>query len=651
MEHPSLALRGNKKCPKRLRRVASAQRAGQRSDEVEVIRDAAKTHIENGECLWLHFEQAYSYYKLGKFDRALYALKLCADGMPPRELHRSDITPLPSLDGQEVTTATECQVTLDPTLSEKYGFLLAQIYFRLGRFNRARDIYNITQKGEEDPLVSLNALSVDLNLAADLDSDAKRNLFMDIDRHMDKRIDKGDGISYEFFYNWAIAKILEGDYDKAENYLDLAEERLSSELKDELGEDHTLHTEPSFVAIEATRVYLLDRRNCQDLAKKRIDGLWENFKDSDSIDPGILMIVLNSWLSLCIVEEVGDMTAAVSRLEALLKNGNVNCKFTKRELLDIHHNIVARLIASGNSARCKVHMMKFMDFLKKDAFLHNGLASVEYSEGRVDSSISVLKRGISINKKSILLMHSVVSVLLAEGRYTSTLRTVQLFAEELKASGYSAFYWGTLLDCYIYLRHKDEVVNVLNELLECEYSQDIAAVLQRGCKFLESQGMYDEARKIHSALYDKEKKDTVAYCGILFNESFMDIDEGIAFTLPVAISDSLFKDLRFIDAEELEAEGKMKIRKHTMDERKVRKSRRRKRVKKVDTSRGPPDPERWLPKYQRAAFKKMMKRKKDATRGNTQGSTTYTSSSKPTSVTISTDTAASQNRRRRNRKK
>lgn len=332
------------------------------------------------------------------------------------------------------------------------------------------------------------------------------------------------------------------------------------------------------------------------------------------------------------------------------------------QLVDVHHNIVRRLLASCNHRDAKAHMMKFMGRLRHDESLYNNLACVDYLEGKVDGSISILKRGLSVKPHSILLMRSIVRVLLSERRYKSVLSTVQPFAADLLNGGHAGFYWGTILQCYIHLGNKHGVIDVLSKLVDCGHTPEIAEALQCGCRFLESQGMHQEARGIYSRLCSLDPNNTIAYCGVLYNESFLD-DESIgAFTLPSSVADSLFKELRFIDAEELENEGKLKMHRQVLGESKTRKSRKRRRAPKVDTSKGQPDPERWLPKFERAAFKKMLKRKKDMTKGYTQGSTDAAGPSKPTSLTISTDSSQSRFvaihhlishtiRRRRNRKK
>ncbi|UVC49375.1 hypothetical protein MACK_003206 [Theileria orientalis] len=153
-----------------------------------------------------------------------------------------------------------------------------------------------------------------------------------------------------------------------------------------------------------------------------------------------------------------------------------------------------------------------------------------------------------------------------------------------------------------------------------------------GCKYLEDQNKHKEAVEIYKQLYSKNKEDKLAQLGILYNQSFLSENY---IELPREYVDVVVRDVRFIDAEELEADYKVTF--HFEDQAKpvktkVKKNKKR-RNKKPKNPTGNPDPERWLHKYERTIYKKQAKRRKDATKGLTQGSTA-TVASKPTTGTI-----------------
>ncbi|GIX65747.1 signal recognition particle 72 kDa protein [Babesia caballi] len=636
VEHPSLVEQSHQRCPKRMRLAARERRAEQHADRLEVVRGAVGAHIVNGECMWLHFEQAYSYYKLGHFERALSALRLCGANERPCDLQRSTKGNGPSADA---TTAAD--VRLNDALLPKYRFLLAQVYVRLGRFASARLIYSSAQTSKEDSLVALNSLSTDLNLAADLDQTARAALFASIDRDIEAKAGSEEALSYEHAYNWAIAKLLEGDFASAEAHLDVSEERLYAELQNDLGESSSAGGQPEFAALGALRVFLLHQRGCGELARSRNDALMASFDDHEGIDPAVLLIIRNNCL--CLRGPEDGVAELIAKLEVLLKRDNVVCKFTPRELVAVHGNVLIRLLVAGDTASCRRHVMRFMDRLRQDESLHNTLACAEYIEGKVDGSISALKRGLAAHPGSVRLKLSLIRLLISARRFKSALRTAQAFEAALLSNGEAVFYWSALLQCYVQLGNLRGVVDVLSRLADCPHSPATAAALWRGCRFLESHGRHEEALRVYRCLLERDPESAPVLCGVLFNESFLPgAAGGRSHPLPAAVSESLFQGLRFIDPEELEAEGQVRFVPQAVEVRKSVKSRKRRRVRapKVDTTRGTPDPERWLPKYQRAAFKKLLKRKKDMTKGHTQGSTADSASTKPSSGTIHTDSAS-----------
>ncbi|ORM40500.1 uncharacterized protein BXIN_1921 [Babesia sp. Xinjiang] len=649
VEHPSLAEVGNKRCPKRMRAESRERRAAENADVLEVLREAPGLHIVNGECHWLHFEQAYCYYKMGHYESALTALRLCSCNERPRDLRRSSCLPTSE-------SSKDVEVVLDKSLSPKYKFLLAQVYVRLGFFEYARSLYSELQGTKDDPLVSLNLLSTNLNMLSHLDDGSHSALFESINRDIDERSGRGDNLSYEYSYNWSIAKVLENDFSTAESYLDISEERLVAELQSDFGDSFDIRSQREFFALDALRVFLLHHRGCDELASSRNASLMSRFMDCDGVDPGIMLIVLNNCLCL---RDSSGMSTLVPRLESLLKRSNVVCKFSHQELLDVHRNVIAYLLEIGDTSGCKAHIMKFICRLKHDAILYHSLGAVDYAEGKVDGSISALKRGLSSHKGNVMLIRCLLNVLLSCRRFKMALRTAQLYESFLLESSCASFYWCVLLECHMSLGNRELVVDILSRLLEYPYCSDISIFLKEGCRFLESHGMHAEALVIYRRVHELVPTDVSACCGVLFNESYLSDPVGdIPDSLLSVVSDSLFGELRFIDAEELESEGQLVYVQEMVDvgnlgTRRSRHRSRRRRGRHLqqqgDTALVPPDPERWLPKYQRSAFKKQLKRKKELLKGHSQGASVDSSTAKPTSVTITTE--SSHSRRRRNKKK
>ncbi|BAM38705.1 conserved hypothetical protein [Theileria orientalis strain Shintoku] len=256
--HPAVSDKPRKRRETHLNHCDDEMRKGQ--EALEKIRNAAKAHYANDNCLWFHFEQSYCYYKLGKYDLGLKALSMCTESVPPRELIKSqDEYPL------DATTFPDTKSTL----------LKAQLCLRLGHFKEASEIYaSLKLKGAES-LLQVNRLSVDISLASRSPKDQRQQLLETVNRKIDDHMDRAKSDDpYELYFNYACACVLSNDVLKAQDYLDVANEMLENELK---SEEYDPDEQVEFANIFAFRAFLNSKRGNEELARSINKKLLETF--------------------------------------------------------------------------------------------------------------------------------------------------------------------------------------------------------------------------------------------------------------------------------------------------------------------------------------------------------------------------------------
>ncbi|AFZ80396.1 hypothetical protein BEWA_032490 [Theileria equi strain WA] len=598
----------------------------------ENIKRAASTHLNGDNCLWFHFEQSYCYYKLGKYDLGLQVLSMCSEGLPPRDLLKT-----------VQNTQDTCKIDDKPLLDSKVTLLKAQLLLRLGHFEQARSIYNNVKIKGSQSLVSINRLSVDIALASETSGEDKEAVINDLHKSIEKYFSKPKSDDpYELYYNYACAYALSGDILKAQDYLDLADETLVNELKGE-NLDVDGQDQAEFANILAFRAFLHGKRGNLELGKSINTDLFNTMSTSLDVDQSTFLVVLCNQLLF------GDenVDILVPKIESLLKKEQIVRKFSTEDLKSIHENCICAMLARGNVKDSQRYLNNFKHQLK-DVDLILLKAALLSAEGKTSKSMSLLRQGLSQGSKSFKLASCLIRLLLKEGKYKEALSVSQdyydLFTvtnEALKA------YFLLVIKVHISLGSTEGVHSSLLKLLNVASPSGDSDVIKAGCSYLESQNKHLEAMEIYSELYKRDNNDKMALCGILYNESFTDVDQGIK--LSKDFIDGITRDIRFIDPEELEATTKVTFQTEEHKEGEKLKRRKRKRPgKKPKNMDLPVDPERWLHKYERVSFKKSARRRKDATKGQTQGSTSA-SSSKPTTGSISATTNAAKRGKRKKR--
>eukprot|EP00375_Theileria_parva_P003032 XP_765713.1 hypothetical protein [Theileria parva strain Muguga] len=363
------------------------------SDDVkESLKEAVKTHYNNDLCCWLHFEQSYCYYKLGKYKPGLKTLLLCFNNLPPQDLLKSthkhgSVNQVNKANEDELYEKTDMgTVNFN---DKKLTLLLAQLCLRIGNFKEASDIYSKLKLKGAESLLSINRLSVDLSLSSQHSkgNELLNSLAKKIDDHiLNERHDP-----YELYFNYACAFVLLDDVTRAQDYLDIANEMLEGELKQE-GVDLDPEDQVEFANIFAFRAYLNFKRGNFELAKSINTNLIKTFDNTSDVDQATVLVSLNNQLFFGV--EPGEVTLMVRKIESLIKKEQISRKFSNSELRMIHGNCVWACLSSGNLKEAQRYLENFNRALdQKDLLLYK--AAVMCLEEKYTKSVSLLRQAIS----------------------------------------------------------------------------------------------------------------------------------------------------------------------------------------------------------------------------------------------------------------
>ncbi|XP_954531.1 uncharacterized protein TA19310 [Theileria annulata] len=584
--------------------IANSKTTESDNDSVkESIKEGVKIHYNNDICCWLHFEQSYCYYKLGKYKLGLKTLLMCYNNLPPQDLlkssHGHGSVNQNKVNEEELYEKSDLGSIIFN--DKKLTLLLAQLCLRIGNFKEASDIYSKLKLKGAESLLSINRLSVDLSLSSQYskDNELLTSLVKKIDDHIVERHDP-----YELYFNYACAFVLLDDVIRAQDYLDIANEMLENELKQE-GADLDPEEQVEFANILAFRAYLNFKRSNFELAKSINTNLIKTFINSLDVDQATVLVSLNNQLFFGYLHihnyhlarlirdnelyrvEPAEVTSMVRKIENLIKKEQIYRKFSDSELRMIHGNCIWACLSSGNLKEAHRYLENFNRSLhQKDLLLYK--AALMCVEGKYTKSISLLRQAITQFGDHRFVL-SLTKLLIKQIKYKDALSLLQQNQSQYQEyNEYYKEYHQLYVKLCILLGLTNEVVSVLNNYINNPKS-GCDEVVRTGCNYLENNGHHEDVVKICNYLYQRDKTDLSAKLGIVYNqtflnESFIEMDEQFSN-----------------NAEELENE--YKITYNIGEEENVGKSkarrRNKRRNKKPKNIVGNPDPERWLHKHER----------------------------------------------------
>ncbi|XP_026485848.2 signal recognition particle subunit SRP72 [Vanessa tameamea] len=517
----------------------------------------------------LHFEKAYSQYRLNSSKEAL----------------------------ETVDSATE----LTPALKE----LRAQILYRLEQYqdcyNLYRDIVKNTTDDYEDERKA-NMSAVVANLAA-LNPSADLPTF--------------EENTYELSYNAGTTLAMRGKYNEALPVLKKAEQACSESVIEDGGTEEEAKEEAAIIRVQ--------QGYCQQqMGKEKEAGiLYHNVLKDRPSDQALIAIASNN---LVVINRDTNVFDSRKRMKAATQDG-LEHKLNSRQRAIIAYNQAVLAIYSNQPDFCKQCCVKLSREFNQDKKAALVEASSLVKDGKRSQAVALLlKQDLTLAAAQVLLAQGdrkAVVKLLEESEYKYRPGIIGLLCTLLTAD--NEYEKASKLFSDVYEHYKDDIDN----------QASLRSVWRAAAEAHARAGRGAEATRAHEALARAAPHDRRSLARLVKAlGAHSPRARELAAGLP-PISQLEGK----IDVDALESSKWMmgaKVVKKTVQSKqeqspgtpgselgqktKTRRKRKTKLPPNADLSK-PPDPERWLPKYERTAYRKRRGIRRDVIKGS-QGMTT-----------------------------
>ncbi|KAJ3208921.1 hypothetical protein HDU67_006481 [Dinochytrium kinnereticum] len=494
-------------------------------------------------------------------------------------------------------------------LSGDLAHLELQLLYRTEQYDLAKKVSDniVTSLQSDDPYVSeimtnlsaVNAFSVASGKSAELPS-------LDISE------------TYETAYNRACIFISLEDFVSAENWLNIAKKRCTDVLREDGCSEDTIAKELTIIITQLAYVYQRTGR------KGEAEELYLSILQSKLGDSALLAIASNNLIS---IRGHKDLFDSVKRYRTTLAKG-LDQKLTtyQRKMIALNGCVLSLLMKKFSV--CKEQVQKLMQEFGNDPSLFLMQAGILLAEkGGLPKAIDYLKSNISLNSQSIVLVLGVVELYLRSGDATESIKTLEEFVKNAPpALCWKPFVVSVLACLYKQAKMLDKAVELINSAVKSwqSGSNDLdTAILRQTAAFKLECCRFIEAAKDYEQLVRKDSSDVESIAGLIMTYSEADLNAAQKYASYLPSKSSVFGKVN-IDVDGLESAPPIKkSTRQKKDEKstepslalKAKKIRKKKpRTDKVFDKSVIPDPERWMPRYERAAFKKKAG-KKDLLKG------------------------------------
>ncbi|XP_013184409.1 signal recognition particle subunit SRP72 [Amyelois transitella] len=517
----------------------------------------------------LHFEKAYTQYRLNCPNDAL----------------------------QTVDNAPE----MTPALKE----LRAQILYRLEQYQDCYNLYreivkNTTDEYEDER--QANMASVVANLAA-LNPSADLPQF--------------EESTYELSYNVGSTLAMRGKYNEALPVLKRAEQACSESVIDDGGTEEEAKEEAAIIRVQ--QAYCLQQMG----KEKEAASIYQNVLKDKPSDQALVAIASNN---LVVINRDTNVFDSRKRMKAATQDG-LEHKLNSRQRAAIAYNQAILAIYSNQPDFCKQCCVKLVREFGQERRAALVEASSLAKEGKRQQAVALLL------KHGDTLIFAAVQVLLAQGDRKAAVKLLE--ESEYK---YRAGVIGVLCTLLCADGETERASNMMKDVYNY-YKDDkrfasLRDVWRAAAEIHRRAGDPSATAAAHEALARAAPDDTRSLARLV--KALANVDPAKAKQLAKKLP-RLDQLETKIDIDALESSKWMmgaKVVKKTVSKQEqspgtpgselgqTKKAKRKRKTKlppNADLSR-PPDPERWLPKYERTAYRKRRGVRRDVIKGS-QGMT------------------------------
>ncbi|CAG9560178.1 unnamed protein product [Danaus chrysippus] len=492
---------------------------------------------------------------------------------------------------------------LTPALKE----LRAQILYRLEQyqecFNLYRDIVKNTDDDYEDERKA-NLSAVVANLAA-INQSADLPTF--------------EESTYELSYNSGTTLVMRGKYNEALSVLKKAEQACSESIIDDGGTEEEAKEEAAIIRVQ--------QAFCQQQMgkEKEAASLYHNVLKDKPSDQALVAIASNN---LVVINRDTNVFDSRKRMKAATQDG-LEHKLTSRQRASIAYNQALLAIYSNQPDFCKQCCVKLNREFKQDHRATLVEAASLHKEGKRQQAITLLL------KSGGVLVLAAVQIMLAQGDRKGVVKLLEDSEFKYKPAVIGLLY--TLLaadneyekasqmftDVYEHYKNDDEAMSSLRGVWRAAADAHAragdsarAALAHEALARAAPQDKRSLARLVKALRGDPARAKALAEALPPISELECKIDVDALESSKWMMGAKVVKKTVQSKQEQSPGTPGSELGQKTKPKRK----RKTKLPPNADLSR-PPDPERWLPKYERTAYRKRRGVRRDVIKGS-QGLTT-----------------------------
>jgi len=550
------------------------------------------------------FERAYCLYRLNRFQEALDALTSVAD--------EED--------------------------ASKRARLEAQVRYRMGDYKTCAGMYESLHN--EDP----NDSGLLVNALASRVSGGEPRQALGMMRSLEDLLES----SYELCFNFACALIDEGKLAEAQARLEEAKQICMAELlqAEELAEEDAslLEDHEELAAIHVQRGCVLQRRGALEEAHELYNKvLKRKTGQSQEVDITVLAVACNNVVALR--SEGRSLFDSLKRINVATKE-SLEHKLTRKQTIEITINKCLLLLQAHKMEEARRELQRLRDAFPGHPRVAITQAAMAYSEKNQKKCEEVLSSYLEEHPDSEEVLLALAQLHARQGRLEQAIKALEKLPVESRAEPRTL---AAVVAFHQRMKSPEKAVTCLKDAISFWSGKEsseadeetFAAVLKIAAQVatqLKDQAFAAEIFQLH--LEKVDGSDVSALCGLVKALASTDVERAEEYAHRLQVP-----SYAHLDPEELEKAPIPKVRPSqnkkrpeggaaeggaaeggaaevTATDEKVKTKKRRKRKPRYpkgfdpENPGPPPDPERWLPKRERAEFKKKMsKRNKNLMRG------------------------------------
>ncbi|KAI8367746.1 hypothetical protein BD560DRAFT_353356 [Blakeslea trispora] len=493
------------------------------------------------------------------------------------------------------------QQQTDPSLS----YLEAQLLYSQGHFEQAIKVYESLLKSSDKSNHLYDEIQV--NLLA-----AKAGLLYSNGNKEETEELKESADLYEVAYNAASVYLARGDIKKAQQQLELAHKQCSDRSQGMSKEEH--EQELAVIATQLGYTYQLQGRSTDAM------NIYKQLLESS--DLAVAAVVSNNVVA---IEQASDLEDAAKKLKvATHKEADAKLKNYQKRVISMNESLLQ--LYNHKYSACRDQAQKLIDKYPNNDLLYLILASATLHQHKAAKAVEELKKYSEKNPASLAIRFATIQLQLLESQPAQALATLESYLANVKQNK-RAYYKPALIALLVWLYEQvgqsDKAMQVLDEAsgiwkTDPAFASTSApkSTVKQTAAFKLKTGQYQEAVADYEQLVKSDPSDAQAIAGLIAAYAEVDLKkaEQYGHALPAIAIDHL-------DMDTLEKmvpgvkRGYVKKDPHGVHVKKPNTKKKRAALLPKQMTNTTPDPERWLPKYERSTFRMKGKNKKALNKG------------------------------------